>query len=95
MLLEKMGILGPLRPRWNKDGSLNIKPGTSSLTLNETPKQMLKNAYALTEACAVLQICLQSPAYKAPIKQESVRVARFAHNSWRPDPSDWEALWRW
>ena len=65
MLLEKIGILDPLKPRWNKDGSWNIKPGVASLALNETSKPMLKNVYALTEAGAVLQICFESPAYKA------------------------------
>jgi len=65
MLLERIGILDPLMPRLNKDGSWNIKPGVASLALDETPKPMLQNVYALTEAGAILQICFESPAYKA------------------------------
>lgn len=74
MLLENIGILDPLKPRWNKDGSWNVKPGVTSLALNETPEPMLKNVYALTEAGAVLQICFKSPAYKALSKKNALEL---------------------
>jgi hypothetical protein len=74
MLLEKIGVLDPLKPRWNKDGSWNIKPGVGSPAVNETPKPMLKNVYALTEAGAVLQVCFESPAYKTLSNKKSLEL---------------------
>ncbi|KXK03263.1 MAG: hypothetical protein UZ03_NOB001001674 [Nitrospira sp. OLB3] len=74
MLLENIGILDPLKPRWNKDGSWNVKPGVTSLAFNETPEPMRKNVYALAEAGAVLQICFESPAYKTLSNKKALEL---------------------
>ena len=40
----------------------------------ETPKAMLKNVYALTEAGAVLNICFESPSYKTPSDKKALEL---------------------
>ena len=50
-----------------------------TMALGETPKPMLANVHALSEAGAVLNICFESPSYKKLSSTDALKVHGFLY----------------
>ena len=57
---------------WNLAGVFFILLPT--MALGETPKPMLENVHALSEAGAMLNICFENPSYKKLRSTDALKV---------------------